>query len=67
MNNSDIIMPDLSQLTEDERKIIENVMQRQKEEEDVEQATIRFSSVAYFSVCFLPDCRCNRLPVRFYR
>lgn len=33
----DALMPDLSHLTEEERKIIEEVMQRQKAEENKEQ------------------------------
>ncbi|ESP02663.1 hypothetical protein LOTGIDRAFT_138086, partial [Lottia gigantea] len=34
-------MPDLNHLTEDERLVIENVLQRQKEEEEKEQDMIR--------------------------
>ncbi len=34
-------MPDLSHLSEDERKIIEDVLKRQREEEEKEQEVIR--------------------------
>ena len=34
-------MPDLSHLTEEERKIIESVLQRQREEEEKEQEILR--------------------------
>ena len=34
-------MPDLSHLTEEERKIIESVLQRQREEEEREQEILR--------------------------
>ncbi|KAL8572847.1 hypothetical protein ACOMHN_011096 [Nucella lapillus] len=34
-------MPDLSHLTEDERKVIEDVLRRQREEEEKEQEVIR--------------------------
>lgn len=34
-------MPDLSHLTEEERKIIESVMARQKEEEDKEREILK--------------------------
>lgn len=35
-------MPDLSHLTEEERKIIESVMLRQREEDEKEQAMLKF-------------------------
>lgn len=35
-------MPDLSHLTEEERKIIENVMMRQKQEEERENEIMRY-------------------------
>ena len=36
-------MPDLSHLTEEERKIIESVIQRQREEEEKEQEILRLA------------------------
>ncbi len=35
-------MPDLSHLTEEERKLIESVLQRQREEEEKEQEILRY-------------------------
>ena len=40
-------MPDLAHLTEEERKIIESVIQRQKEEEEREQKLLRFLSSSF--------------------
>lgn len=41
-------MPDLSHLTPEERAIIENVMQRQKQEEDRENEIMRWGIIGAF-------------------
>ncbi|KAL5014869.1 hypothetical protein ScPMuIL_009139 [Solemya velum] len=40
-------MPDMTHLSEDERKIIEDVLRRQREEEDKEQEMIRQMQLEY--------------------
>lgn len=47
-------MPDLSHLTEEERKVIEDVLRRQREEEEREQEVIR-SAGCFVLFAPLPD------------
>ena len=42
MASEELGMPDLSHLTEDERRIIESVMHRHREEEDKESELLRW-------------------------
>lgn len=52
-------MPDLSHLTEDERKLIESVIQRQRDEEEREHDMLRFVFLP-----FSPVTSCDRQSVQ---
>lgn len=43
-------LPDLSHLTEEERKLIESVLQRQREEENKEQAILRYCILDWIKI-----------------